>query len=188
MIRATMVGTLIAASTFPREAVTSNFRVVELKSSRFSIVAEATSGYSGSNAEDEEYLTGWEAEARPLLERVRTHVEKDLEDLDFPLAKYSKALTEVMDETMDLASVSHFLETGNRPCRLRLVFYPEVFPLHRVDVIVALSNLPPDAERSRIRAAIQRGFERLKEERLLEQAADLPKAPPLPSLEKPRKE
>ena len=181
LIRGTMAFALIAALAVPREGHTSNYRVVESKSRLFTIFAELQSGYSGSEEDDKAYLAAREVEARPMLDRIRALLEKEVDDLGPPLASYSESLVSVMDETKEPDSVRRFLKAGNGPCRFQFVFYADVGPLHRVDVLVAFSSLPPEQDRSRLRATFERHFQSFKKEWLAERLSQGLNVPALPS-------
>jgi hypothetical protein len=146
----------------------SNFDSIDIEGKGFIVSTETSSGYSGSDQKDLEYLSFWRKRTEPTMNKVFKAIEKELAAMANgpdapklimgPLTDTTKKLERVWEEKIDGMDVPSHMQKGNGQCIYRMRLWPKG-PANKVDVLLFVETLPSaevrDGWKGRLLAAIE---------------------------------
>lgn len=147
----------------------SNFDSIDIEGKGFIVSTETSSGYSGSDQKDLEYLAFWRKRTEPTMNKVFKVIEKELAAMangpdapklmTGPLTGMREKLEKVWEEKISSLDVPSHMKKGNGQCIYRMRLWPKG-PANKVDVLLFVETLPSaevrDGWKSRLLAAIER--------------------------------
>jgi hypothetical protein len=147
----------------------SNFDIIAFEGNGFTVSTEISSGYSGSDQKDNDWLSSWRKAKEPKMKKVFTVVEKELMAMalgpDGPA--FLRALTKdmvskletVWEEKIDRMDVPSHMKKGNGPCIYRMRLWNKS-AVDKVDIELIITSLPPvevrDGWKRKLTAALER--------------------------------
>jgi hypothetical protein len=147
----------------------SNFDSIDIAGEGFIVSTETSSGYSGSDQKDFEYLAYWRKITEPTMKKVFKAIEKELAVMangpdapkltKGPPPSNTEKLEKVWEEKISSLDVPSHMKKGNGQCIYRMRLWPKTVSL-KVDVELFVESIPSAEARERWKDALQTAIER----------------------------